>query len=100
MRQLFEELKRRHAFRVAVVYAVVAWVVIQVANVVLPRLELPGRTARTTVRLPPGAYWMECYVTTPEGHTAHFTVTLDPGQYAWVVEAPTERSVVRTFTVE
>lgn len=44
MRQLFEELKRRHVFRVAAVYAVVAWVVIQVANIVLPRLQLPGWT--------------------------------------------------------
>lgn len=42
LRRFLRELKRRHVFRVAAVYAVVAWVVIQVASVVLPRLQLPG----------------------------------------------------------
>lgn len=36
----------------------------------------------------------------PAGDTAYFTVTLEPGRYAWVMEAPTERSEVKTFTVE
>lgn len=36
----------------------------------------------------------------PEGHTAYFTVSLEPGSYAWVMEAPAERSVTETFTVE
>jgi len=41
MGKLFEELKRRKVFRVAAVYAVVAWVLIQVSDVVLPTFEAP-----------------------------------------------------------
>ena len=36
MGKLFEELKRRKVFRVAAVYAVVVWLLIQVADTVLP----------------------------------------------------------------
>jgi len=32
----FGELKRRHVYRVAVVYAVVAWLLIQIATQVFP----------------------------------------------------------------
>jgi len=41
MGKLLEELKRRKIFRVAAVYAVVAWVLIQVADTVLPALQMP-----------------------------------------------------------
>jgi len=44
MGKLFGELKRRKVFRVAAVYAVVAWVLIQVAATVLPALQLPEWT--------------------------------------------------------
>lgn len=44
MGKLFEELKRRKVFRVAAVYAVVAWVLIQVADTVLPALQMPDWT--------------------------------------------------------
>ncbi|MDA1371694.1 MAG: hypothetical protein O2971_13165 [Proteobacteria bacterium] len=44
MGKLFEELKRRKVFRVAGVYAVVAWVLIQVANNLVPALQLPAWT--------------------------------------------------------
>jgi len=42
--KLLEELKKRKVFRVAAVYAVVAWLLIQVADVVLPALQLPPWT--------------------------------------------------------
>jgi len=35
MGKLFEELKRRKVFRVVAVYAVVAWLLIQVADTVM-----------------------------------------------------------------
>lgn len=35
------ELKRRHVFRVALVYGAMGWVVIQVSNALLPALRLP-----------------------------------------------------------
>ncbi|MSR10327.1 MAG: hypothetical protein EXR84_00800 [Gammaproteobacteria bacterium] len=44
MSKLFEELKRRKVVRVAVVYAVVAWLQIQVANNIVPALQLPAWT--------------------------------------------------------
>jgi hypothetical protein len=36
MGNLLQELKRRKVFRVSAVYAVVAWLLIQVVDVVLP----------------------------------------------------------------
>ena len=39
---LYHELKRRNVFRVTIAYIVMAWLVMQVADVVLNNLELPG----------------------------------------------------------
>ena len=33
---LINELKRRHVFRAAAVYAVVSWVVLQITDIVVP----------------------------------------------------------------
>lgn len=41
-RNFFAELKRRHVYRVAVAYGVVAWLVIQVTATMVPALLLPG----------------------------------------------------------
>src|SRR6266481_4825685 len=41
MGNLFAELKRRHIYRVAAAYAVVAWVLIQLVNNVAPLVNLP-----------------------------------------------------------
>ena len=41
MASLFTELKRRNVFRVAAAYAVVAWLAIEIASVVLPALLAP-----------------------------------------------------------
>ena len=38
---LFSELRRRHVLRVGAVYLVAAWLVIQVSDLVVPRLGLP-----------------------------------------------------------
>src|SRR5688572_282757 len=38
----FAELKRRNVYKVAVAYAVVGWLVMQVAATVVPALHLPG----------------------------------------------------------
>jgi len=40
--KLFDELKRRNVFRVAVAYAVASWVLLQVADLVLEAVEAPG----------------------------------------------------------
>src|SRR6266550_7449504 len=41
MGNLLLELKRRHIYRVAAAYAVVAWVLLQLVNNVAPALRLP-----------------------------------------------------------
>ena len=38
---LFQELKRRKVFRVAVVYAATAFVILQAADIMLPRMGIP-----------------------------------------------------------
>jgi TolB-like protein len=43
---LFNELKRRNVFKVGVAYAVVAWIIIQLADVLAPQLNLPEWTPR------------------------------------------------------
>ena len=39
---LIAELKRRNVFRVGAAYAIVAWLVVEVASVVLPTFKAPG----------------------------------------------------------
>ncbi|MDO9318299.1 MAG: hypothetical protein Q7V56_08875 [Gammaproteobacteria bacterium] len=51
MSKLFEELKRRKIFKVAAVYAVVSWLVIQVATAITPALQLPLWTPSLVVVL-------------------------------------------------
>ncbi len=39
---LFEELKRRNVFKVAAAYIIVAWLLLQVSDTLVPALHLPG----------------------------------------------------------
>jgi TolB-like protein/Tfp pilus assembly protein PilF len=45
----FAELKRRNVYKVAVAYAVVAWLLIQIATQVFPFFEIPNWAVRLTV---------------------------------------------------
>ncbi|HEU0274638.1 MAG TPA: hypothetical protein VFQ83_08945, partial [Candidatus Udaeobacter sp.] len=45
------ELKRRNVYKVAVAYAVVGWLVIQVATQVFPFLEIPNWVVRVVIGL-------------------------------------------------
>jgi hypothetical protein len=47
----FAELKRRHVYRIAVAYVVVAWVLIQVVTQVFPFFEVPNWAVRLVVVL-------------------------------------------------
>src|SRR5712671_5314255 len=47
----FAELKRRHIYRVAAAYAVVAWLLLQLVNNVAPILDLPVWVARAFLLL-------------------------------------------------
>jgi formylglycine-generating enzyme required for sulfatase activity/dienelactone hydrolase len=49
IREFLSELKKRHVYRVAVVYGVVAWFVVQAASIVIPELRLPALTTRAVI---------------------------------------------------
>src|SRR6478752_5920579 len=45
------ELRRRRVIRIAIVYAIAGWVVIEVASTMLPGLNLPGWTVTLVIAL-------------------------------------------------
>jgi TolB-like protein len=49
LQNFFDELKRRHVYRVAIAYAVVAWLLIQIATQVFPFFEIPNWAVRLVV---------------------------------------------------
>ena len=49
MREFLVELKRRHVYRVAVIYAAVAWLAVQIADVVLENFNLPDRVMQLVI---------------------------------------------------
>jgi hypothetical protein len=70
--KLYEELKRRKVFRVAAVYAVVAWLLIEVADTVLPTFGAPVWINQTLIFLlvigfPVAVILAWAYEVTPEG---------------------------------
>jgi len=69
---LWSELKRRNVFRVAAAYAVVAWLLIEVADTIFPRLGLPEWTVTLVIALlilgfPLALVLSWAYEITPEG---------------------------------
>lgn len=50
-RSFFAELKRRNVYKVAVAYAVVGWLVIQISSTVLPTFHAPEWVEQTLVVL-------------------------------------------------
>jgi TolB-like protein/Flp pilus assembly protein TadD len=68
----FVELRRRNIYRVAVAYAIVAWLVIQVATQTFPFLEIPNWCVRLVIVLlalgfPVALILAWAYELTPEG---------------------------------
>src|SRR6202045_3277613 len=47
----FAELKRRNVYKVAVAYAIVGWLLVQVATQVFPFLEIPNWVVRLVIAL-------------------------------------------------
>jgi TolB-like protein/Tfp pilus assembly protein PilF len=69
---LFGELKRRNVFRVAMLYVVAAWLVIEVAETVLPIFEVPdgvlrGLVVLLVIGIVPALGFAWIYELTPEG---------------------------------
>jgi len=50
-KNFFAELKRRNVYKVAIGYAVVAWLVMQIATQVFPFLEIPNWAIRLVIML-------------------------------------------------
>src|SRR5438034_3203931 len=47
----FTELKRRNVYKVAVAYAVIGWVIAQIATQIFPFLEIPNWVVRLVIAL-------------------------------------------------
>jgi TolB-like protein/Flp pilus assembly protein TadD len=71
-RKFFDELQRRNVYRVAVAYAVVSWLLIQIATQVSPYFEVPNWSVRLLillliVGLPVALILAWAFEITPEG---------------------------------
>ncbi len=72
MTSVWGELRRRNVVKVAVAYAIVGWLLVEVASVVLPTLLLPDWTLRILVffvilGFPLALFFAWAYELTPEG---------------------------------
>jgi TolB-like protein/Tfp pilus assembly protein PilF len=68
----FDELRRRHVWRVAVAYAIAGWLIVQIATQVFPFFKVPDWTVRLVVILlvigfPVAVLCAWVYELTPEG---------------------------------
>jgi TolB-like protein/Tfp pilus assembly protein PilF len=50
-RKFFRELKRRNVYKVAIAYAVIAWLLIQAASILFPTFEAPGWVMKAFVTM-------------------------------------------------
>jgi len=72
LNNFFAELKRRNVYKVAVAYAVVAWLLIQAASILLPTFEAPAWVMKVVVMLlalgfPAALIFSWAFEITPEG---------------------------------
>jgi TolB-like protein/Flp pilus assembly protein TadD len=87
--RLFQELKRRHVFRVTTLYVVLGWPAIQIADLMQPVLGVPDSTIRMLLfgfiaGLPLVLALSWIYDLTPQGivRTGEANTTDDPAQYS------------------
>jgi TolB-like protein/tetratricopeptide (TPR) repeat protein len=90
----FSELKRRNVYKVAVAYAIVGWVIAQIATQIFPFLEIPNWVVRLVIVLiaigfPVALVIAWAFEATPEGIKR--TEDVDPGaiarapkKHAWI----------------
>jgi TolB-like protein/Tfp pilus assembly protein PilF len=90
-RSFFAELKQRNVYKVAIAYAVVAWLLMQIATQIFPFLEIPNWAIRLVIMLlalgfPIALILAWAYEVTPEGIKR--TDQIEPGQRsrnrAWI----------------
>ena len=90
----FSELRRRNVYKVAVAYAVVGWLLVQVATQVFPFLEIPNWVVRLVIALvaigfPVALVIAWAFEATPEGIKRTEDVDLaaaakQPKKHAWI----------------
>jgi TolB-like protein len=90
----FAELKRRNVYKVAVAYAIVGWLVIQISSTVLPTFHAPEWVVQTLVLLvalgfPIALVLAWAFEVTPEGIKRTEDVDLaasarEPRKHAWI----------------
>ncbi|MDQ3546730.1 MAG: hypothetical protein M3429_09500, partial [Verrucomicrobiota bacterium] len=89
----FEELKRRSVYKVAIAYAVIAWLLIQIATQVFPFFDIPNWAVRLVVLLlviglPIALVLAWAFELTPEGikRTEDVTLSQRSGRgWLWIV---------------
>src|SRR3984893_10400597 len=82
--QFFGELRRRNVYKVAVAYAVVGWLLVQIATQVFPFLEIPNWAVRLTIAavalaFPVALALAWAFDITPEGIKRTEDVDIAPG---------------------
>src|SRR6266487_3457211 len=89
----FAELKRRNVYKVAVAYAIVGWLLVQVATQVFPFLEIPNWVVRLVIALvmigfPIALVIAWAFEATPEGIKRTEDVDLSgervPKKHIWI----------------
>ncbi|MGB9476545.1 MAG: tetratricopeptide repeat protein [Candidatus Udaeobacter sp.] len=90
----FAELKRRNVYKVAVAYAIVGWLVVQIATQVFPFLEIPTWVVRLVIVLVAAGFPIALVIAwafelTPEGIKRTEDVDLaasarQPRKYTWI----------------
>src|SRR5213080_4664839 len=87
------ELKRRNVYKVAVAYAVVGWVIAQIATQVFPFLEIPNWVVRLVIVLiaigfPIALIIAWAFEATPEGikrtEDVDLAASSAPKKHAWI----------------
>src|SRR5256712_2788188 len=94
LQNFFAELKRRNVYKVAVAYAVVGWLLVQVATQVFPFLEIPNWVVRLVIAVvmigfPIALVIAWAFEATPEGIKRTEDVDLaaaakQPKKHAWI----------------
>src|SRR5256886_11529060 len=96
LEKFFTELKRRNVYKVAVAYAIVGWLLVQVATQVFPFFEVPNWAVRLVVLLiivgfPIALVIAWAFELTPEGLKRTEGADAAPGppspNHAWIYVA-------------
>ena len=96
LRNFFAELKRRNVYKVAVAYAIVGWLLVQIATQVFPFLEIPNWVVRLVIAVvvigfPIALVIAWAFEATPEGikrtkvaDAMPMSAAIGRKKYAWI----------------